>query len=206
MFQDQNIREVAEALYDNNLPYHNFGHILYVLSSAENLLAKCNKEQVSVDEKIIYYALLFHDAGYQDNHNDNGFDTKEAYSAELAGRALHENGIDEDIINDVKQAILCTHFSVHCTNNNDRAVKSSDLSGLAADYDFFKANTAKLMYEYEMLSGESMEWDHWKKMAAEKLELYFTEDFSLTSDNSGNLVYLKKARENIQRLLEDDLT
>lgn len=205
MFQEKVIKQAAETFYDKRLPYHNFGHIHYVLSSAEKLLARCEKEQVIVNEEVVYYALLFHDAGYQEDHNSKGFDTKEAYSADIAGRVLQEYDVEDNIINKAKQSILCTHFSVHCTSNEDKAVKASDLSGLAGDYDFFKGNAVNLMHEQKVLSGKEVVWDRWKVTAAEKLELYLEEDFSLTSDNTGNRVFLDSARANIQRMLQDNL-
>ena len=203
MFQDSELETVAKALYDDVLPYHNFGHVQYVLSSAAALLNQCRAENISVDEHVVYYALLFHDAGFRDDHTELGFDTKEAYSAALAEKSLAEQDIEAETIAAVKQAILCTHFSYPCQNNNDKAVKSSDLSGLAEDYDFFKTNAVHLMQEYEIMTGRKTSWNEWKQGAADKLRLYLSEDFSLTSDNAGNRRFTDLAESNIKRMLQD---
>ena len=50
----------------------------------------CASENINVDEKIVNIAILFHDAGYQENHTSLGFSTKESYSAFLAKEFLKE--------------------------------------------------------------------------------------------------------------------
>lgn len=205
--QDKEIEKTAAQMYEPKLPYHNFGHAVTVTRYSEELLAKCRSEGVQVDEKVVYYSLLFHDAGYHEDHVAKNFESKEAYSAELAEHALRDYGIDEETISRVKAAILSTHMDAKCYSNEDKAVRASDLSGLAAEYSIFKLNAVRLREEHELMSGEKISWDDWKKGVKKTLELFLREELELTSDyydEDGHSVFHKLTRENLDTLLADD--
>jgi predicted metal-dependent HD superfamily phosphohydrolase len=205
--RDEKIEKIAAQLYDRKLQYHNFDHIRYVLEEGEKIVARCRKEAVSIDEKIIYYAILFHDAGFIDDHLKKGFDSKEAYSADLAVRTLQGNGLDQEMVRKVRQAIMATHVDAVCESNEDKAVRAADLSGLAADYAFFKKNTIDLKNEYEMMSGRKLTWDDWKHMASQRIEMFLREELELTSDyynENGESKFHVNTRENIKRLMQDN--
>ena len=112
---DKVIEQRASAMYRSKLPYHNFGHAITVTRYAERIVEKCKREGVPLDEKVVYYALIFHDAGYHEDHLALGFETKEAYSAHLSEHALRDYGVDEETINKVKIAILATHVDANTT-------------------------------------------------------------------------------------------
>ena len=160
-----------------------------------------------LDEKVVYYALLFHDAGYHEDHLTRGFDTKEAYSADLSEHALRDHGVDEETIGKVKAAILSTHIDARCHSNEDKAVRASDLSGLAAEYSVFKLNAIRLRQEHELMHAESVSWDDWKLGVKERLEQFLKEELELTSDYrdvNGNSVFHIRTMENIKTLLADN--
>lgn len=203
---DEKLEKIAAELYDPRLHYHNFGHIRYVLDAGNKILNSCRREGVEIDETVVYYAILFHDAGFMEDHTAIGYDSKEAYSADIAVNKLEEYGVDGNIVHKVKQAIMATHVDARCTCPEDVAVRAADLSGLADSYEVFKENTIDLKKEYEMMSGTKLTWDEWKTMAAERIEQFLREELKLTSDyfnEDGESVFHVNTRENIKKLMED---
>ena len=207
MIRNPEIEKAAERLYDPKLAYHNFGHIEFVLSAAEKILENCRQENLSLDEEVVYLALLFHDAGFIEDHVARGHASKEEYSARLAEQILPEFGIDQSTIEKVVQAILCTHCDGQCRCNEDKAVRAADLSGLAADYKVFKDNAVKLMQEYKLLTGRDISWQQWKEIAVDRIGLFLREDMTLTAvelDERGESRFQAATRANMDRLLADD--
>jgi len=205
--RDEVIEKLAIEYYDPNMPYHNFEHIIYVLKSSDDIIRRCRNEGVDIDESVVYYALLFHDAAYHENHIEKGFESKEAYSAYLAARELEGNGIRQDVIEKVKAAILSTHCDAHCYSNEDKAVRAADLSGMGEDYEFFKENAINLKKEIEILSDTHVSWEKWKHAAIERIELFLREELELTNDYydaEGDSVFHKRVRNNLQILMSDE--
>ncbi len=204
---DKEIEKIASKMYDAKLPYHNFGHAVTVTRHSEVIIDKCKQEGVPLDEKVVYYALIFHDAGYQEDHTAKGYESKEAYSAVLAQEALRDYGVDEQTIEKVEAAILSTHVDARCYSNEDKAVRASDLSGLAAEYDIFKLNAIRLKDEHKLMHNEDVSWEDWKLGVKENLELFLREELKLTSDyydDNGESVFHLQTRENLEALLADD--
>ena len=205
--RDAAIEKLAIEYYDPKMPYHNFGHIIYVLKFSDDLIRRCRNEGIVIDESVVYYALLFHDAAYHENHIEKGFESKEAYSASLAARELEGNGISQDVIEKVKAAILSTHCDAHCYSNEDIAVRAADLSGMGSDYEFFKENAIKLKRESEMMSDTHVSWKEWKHAAIERIELFLREELELTNDYydaEGDSIFHKRVRKNLKTLMSDE--
>jgi predicted metal-dependent HD superfamily phosphohydrolase len=204
---DKVIEKIASEMYDSKMPYHNFGHAITVTRYSEGLIDKCRREGVPIDEKAVYYALIFHDAGYHEDHEAKGFETKEAYSADLARNALRDYGVDKQTIRKVEAAILCTHVDARCSSNEDKAVRASDLSGLTAEYEIFKLNAIRLKDEHELMNSETVPWEKWKQGVKRNLDLFLREELKLTSDyydENGNSVFHLQAKENLVTLLADN--
>ena len=204
---DKQLEKIASTMYEPKMPYHNFGHAITVTRFSERIIEKCQDEGVPIDEKVVYYALLFHDAGYHEDHVALGYETKEAYSADLSEKALREHGVDDGTIEKVKAAILSTHMDAKCYSNEDKAVRMSDISNLGADYQEFKLNTVRLMEEHALMKSVSVNWEDWKNSARDTLQLVLREEMDLTSDyydEDGNSVFHAKAMENLATLLDDD--
>ena len=204
--QDEKIEQIAAQYYDPELHYHNFDHIRYVLAAGEEILESCRREGIKIDEEVVYYAILFHDAGFREDHVARGFDSKEAYSAELAVRELTGNGLDSDKVQKVKDAILATHIDAKCVSNEDIAVRAADLSGMADDYRVFKQNTVNLKNELKLMSGKNLTWGEWKDLAAEIIEKFLRQELKLTSDyynEQGESIFHVNTRNNIQKLMLD---
>ena len=204
--RDKELEKIASRYYNPKLPYHNFGHVVTVIRESERMLEKCRAQGIRVDGKIVYYALLFHDAGYNDDHAALGFDSKEAYSAELSERVLKDNGVDQATIQKIKTAIMSTHVDAECTCVEDKIVRAADLSEMAAEYHVFKKNTLNLKRELEISHNRKISWDEWKQLAVSTIELFLREDMEVTNDYfdvNGESKFHKNAKANLETLLAD---
>lgn len=196
-------REVA-GLYSTELAYHNFGHALETLDAADDIVQKCIDEGIRVDAQVVYYALLFHDAGFLDDHHALGFATKEAYAADLAAVHLAGRGVARNTIEKVVAAILSTHKDASFITAEQKAVRAADLSGLAADYDRFVRNSANLKAEYERFNGKRLEWPKWVDNVSATIRFYLSQEIRLTtyfSDGDGRSRFHNAVRANLDRLI-----
>ncbi len=203
MVRDEEIERHAAALYSDALPYHNFAHALQCIETGRELVRRCREESVAIDEHVVYYALLFHDAGYHEDHFRKGFPTKEAYSVALAEAALIPRGVAAATVQKVAAAILATQRNAQFVTVEQKAVRAADLAGLAAEYGVFRSNTEKLKHEYELLTGRAITWDEWIDMADEVLSYFLTQDIRLTryyADEHGNSIFHMRTRANLNRL------
>lgn len=206
MIRNADIEKRAAALYDKRLPYHNFDHVLQVILAGEEIMEKCRADGIAFDEDAVYYAMLLHDAGFHEDHRALGFESKEAYSAALARQFLERMSISQSIISKVVSAILCTHVDGRCRTVEDRIVRRADISGMASGYDQFRADTVNLKQELEILSGQPVSWNEWKKQASERINLFLREDTGLVHDDydsDGEPVFLRRVRNNIDAMMAD---
>jgi hypothetical protein len=86
--RNAHLEQGAAELYSDQMPYHSFNHVLGTLAAGAVLVENCVNEGVPINGDVVYYALLFHDAGYHENHISKGFTSKEEYSAHLACSVL----------------------------------------------------------------------------------------------------------------------
>jgi len=196
----------AAALYSDALPYHNFLHVQDTLRAAETILGRCKAENIRADGEIVYYALLFHDARYQDDHVARGYRSKEAYSAALAAEALGEIGVAPAKIRKCTAAILATERDGTFVSAEQKAVRAADLSGMGAEYAEFLQHSLKLKREYELLHGSKLGWADWQRISAEVLRHYLSQEIRLTSyfhDERGESKFHARVRSNLERLLEE---
>lgn len=201
--RDERLEKVAETLYSSELPYHNFGHAIDAVTAGEKVIRRCQAEGVSIDEPIVYYALLFHDAAYHEDHEALGFDTKEGYSAHLAATALAQRGVSSKTIEQVVAAIMSTHRDGEFVTVEQKAVRAADLSGLAADYEIFYRGAENLRREHELLTGEAVAWPQWAERVAETLRFYLSQDLRLSryySNGNGASTFQKDGLANLERL------
>ena len=201
--RDPDLERAASENYSSDLPYHNYGHALTVALNGLKIAQDCRLEHIPIDEYIVYCALLFHDAGYHQDHQKMGFDSKEALSARIAREILGEKPRPTGFIERVENAILCTTREAVCTTIEDNAVRAADLSGLAADYTVFRHNTVLLKQEFEMLNGEEVSWAQWIERATTIVTGYLSQEFRLTkfySGPPGESPFHQKVKMNLDRL------
>lgn len=206
LMSDDKVAQLALRYYDSSLPYHNYGHIQDCLAAADAILARCRKKSVKVDERIVRWALLFHDAGYHEDHRAKGFDDKEEYSAQIAGRCLGENGATAQQVGLVQQAIRATRRGSEVPLTAEvQAVRAADLSQLATEYAVFKSNTVKLQKEHKKLSGSSVPWTEWVARVVPEVEGFVeAEAFrepALTDKEAGEMA--RRIRANLDKLKKD---
>lgn len=200
------IVQSARALYDDRLPYHNFKHIETTLEQAQLLVDECVSAGVKVDDQVVGYALLFHDAGYHENHTELGYSYKEDYSAKLASDILIKEGFEPGFIAQVLKAIDATKVDVRVTDEAPievRIVVRADLSGMAFSYTEFRDNSLKLKQEHEMIHGNVIELTQWKKMMKDIARAYLDQDFSISRPGNGSVQFYERARENFTQFGDD---
>lgn len=204
--REPNVEKLAGRLYSPELKYHNFDHALRAVRTGEEIVKHCHEEGVRIDGQVVYYALLFHDAGYIEDHQRKGFKSKEAYSAQLAAQALRSCGVRESVIHKVEKAINSTRRDAPFVSAEEKAVRAADLSGLAADYEDFVADAEKLRQEHALMTGEEIPWAKWKRKVAETIRFYLTQEIHLTSyysDAQGRSIFHNRVKENLRRLLAE---
>ncbi len=204
--RNPHLEKVAAALYSDEMPYHNFAHILGTLAAGEVLVDRCLSDGVPINPEIVYYALLFHDAGYREDHINKGFASKEEYSAHLAIQCLRAEGLPEGTIERVVAAILSTARDAQFASNEDKAVRAADLAGLASDYKTFRANAEKLRQEHEILTGRKVTWGEWKTSVKETIGFYLSQEIRFTQSDTGAnhaASFYAKAKQNLSRLLSE---
>jgi predicted metal-dependent HD superfamily phosphohydrolase len=199
--RNDQLEKAASKLYSDQMPYHNFNHVLRALAAGDELVERCLREGVPINGEIVYYALLFHDAGYHENHISKGFTNKEEYSAHLAVQCLRAEAIPEDTIKSVVAAILSTQRDAQFTSIEDKAVRAADLAGLASDYENFRSDVEKLRQEDEILTGRKVAWDAWKTSVEETIRFYLSQEIRLTQPDA---LFYAQANQNLSRLLSDD--
>lgn len=197
--------KVAKGLY-GDIPYHNFNHASEALESGYEIVARCQASNIEVDSDVIRYSILFHDAGYHENHEEKGFENKEEYSAYLAEKSLRSIGVSEEIIGKVKSCIVSTHKDAEFNTTEEKIVRAADLVGLAGEYEYFRDNAMKLKEEAEMMSGNKISLEDWKRMVGSIIGFYLSQDIRLTEcyrDEEGGSRFHKKTRSNLDRFLAE---
>ena len=86
--RNAHLEQVAAELYSDQMPYHNFKYVFGTLVAAELLMERCLKEGVPINGEVVYFALLFHDAGYHEDHINKGFTIKEEFLEQLHRKPL----------------------------------------------------------------------------------------------------------------------
>ena len=197
------------SLYSTTLAYHNFNHIIDVLLAAKKIMEDCASENINVDEKIVNIAILFHDAGYQENHTSLGFSTKESYSAFLAKEFLKEKNFETNTIDQIQSAILATEKNGRFIKAESKVVRAADLFGLSSQYNVFLKNAFKIKAEYELLTGKSVDWDEWKLATIKLLRQFVSREIELTdffSSRNGHSQFYKLVNMNLEKFLIESET
>lgn len=203
---DNKIIYLAKKLY-KPLPYHNFEHVIQMVNNAEIIINNCRKEKIPVNKKVVYYACIFHDAGYSEDCFKQGFDSKEEYSAFLAQKTLRRLGEEEKFIDLVRSCILATHREGFFKSNEEKIVRAADLAEMSKEYNVFLNNNYKLWEEVKVMTMKEIPWLEWKEKTVEIVNFYLSQDIKLTSahDNEqGESVFHKILKSNLDRFLIED--
>ena len=197
--RDLDLETEIESLYSAELAYHNFQHAIDTILAADNIIERCIEEGIRVDGRVVYFALLFHNAGFRDDHLELGFSTKEAYSAGLAVNRLIKRGEPQKTIDKVVSAILSTHKDAAFVTVGQKAVR-------AADYGIFLQNSVNLKSEYELFNDTNLSWGDWVKIVSKTIRFYLSQEIRLTSyfvNEHGESAFHQAVRENLERLIAE---
>lgn len=202
--EDVIIAEAAKQ-YSKMLPYHNFNHAKSAMQAGMTIVDRCEAEHIPVNRNVVRHALLFHDAGYHEDHQKQGYATKEAYAAAIARTVLLAHDCPDEYIRQVESAIISTHRDAVFATNEAKAVRAADLAGLAHDYPTFVRNSRALKREYELLHHTPLSWEEWKHMTREVIEHYLDQDIHLTGAHdteTGESSFHVKARAILRQFLD----
>ena len=195
---------LAKELYAD-LPYHNFEHALETMNYGYDLIERCKNYNISVDEQVVGYALLFHDAGYHKDQEAKGFETKEAYATSLAEGAMNSLGIDESLIKKTNKSIMATFYKNDPESVEEKIVRAADLRGLMGSYENFKKNSLKLKKEKEFLTGKEQSQKAWVGEVKKIISHYLSQDIKLTPehDQDGMSEFHTNAENNLKKFLQE---
>lgn len=178
------------------LPYHNFHHALEVLQRVEELLRCCEANNIAVNRDVVRLAALFHDAGYSDAVNT----TKEAHSAQIAGKELAGNFPDKDVAL-VIQVILATQVNVRPKTVEEKILRAADISSFAAKFSVFIKENELLRVEHQILTGDRLSDDEWKQLTKSIIEEYLLTEMAILPGIPGEEFY-SKTRTNVDLFLK----
>lgn len=200
--------EEAASKYYAEIPFHNFDHIKDVLEYAEGAMEEYEKEGIAIDKEAVKKALLFHDAGYHENHKDKGFDTKEEYSAAIAENELKKAGYSLEFIDVVKASILATMKNGQFFTKEHKMARIADISNMAGEYEKFLDCNLRLKNEIKYMNNKNFSWDEWKKMTKNIMEFYMGQDESMAitdkRDGKRKTYFYNGIKQNLEKFLSED--
>lgn len=199
------LRERAQDRYDDGLPYHSFDHVEDTLERAGELLSRCERHGIDVDEEVVQAALLFHDAGYHRDPEDEGHDSREALSASIAREELEDAGTDPATIDQVHDCIMATRPEAQAHTTEQKIVRAADLGGLAGSYEQFLEDAQALREEHAYLHDEHQPIQAWVEGVRRTLQFYLAQDIRLTPehDDGAESRWHRSVRENLERFLDE---
>lgn len=122
----ESVREQAKTYFDDVSPSHDWQHVERVYNLAESIAVK---EKADVD--VVRVAALLHDIGR--SREDRGeIENHEIWGAQEAVRILKAQGLDQDLINDVRHCIEAHRFSTEPEPQTLEAKIVSDADNLDA--------------------------------------------------------------------------
>lgn len=193
----------AQSLYSRRLAFHNFTHVKRTLRFADAIIQSAAIKSSDINLKIIYYAVLFHDAGYIKDQKSLGFNDKESYAASLAEEYLSRRGLESNEITKVVLAIKATHAEADCKTLEEEIVRGADISGMAAPYPDFLNMSIAIKNEQEFFIGLEIDWAQWVLGSEANLSIYLNEKITcgnLFSNSSGPSLFTRRLTANINQL------
>lgn len=176
---------------DSHLVYHNLPHTQGVVKAASQIA-----DHYQLNERdyfIVASAAWFHDAGYYIDYSDH-----ESRGADLAAAFLHGLGVEEPVIDEIRQCILATRMPQAPLNLLQQIVCDADLFHLGTSE--FPDKNKLMRKEVQLKTGAAINKDEWRLGTIRLLENhhYFTSycQLLLNDTKQENLNRLKgKAEE-----------
>lgn len=201
------LTKVAAGYYSQELPYHNFNHAVSAAQEGRRLAKLCRAEGLSPNEQVINLALLFHDAGYHEDHAALGFESKEAYSADIARRELTRMGVESSMVGMVCHAILGTRIPHGhlCRSLEDLIVRRADVVNIGGPFQPFFANTILLWHEWDMMNNHKT-WPQWQEFNNYILSHYLDERLAVWKGDllpDGKSKFVSQLGRNLEQLMKE---
>jgi hypothetical protein len=174
------------------LAYHGWGHITETREWIKDLVTRCRRADVVVDEVVLDHAVLCHDVLFQVPPKYYGFNSKEELAAHHAYNMLREMGAPEAHARKVERVILATHVLADPTTTEEILMRAADVKNVGGDYAEFKANTKRLHEESMHLSADSVSFRDFALRSFRYLSLYAWRYLRLTpeaTDTAGRSIW-----------------
>ncbi|ARN76916.1 phosphohydrolase [Nonlabens spongiae] len=148
---DSFVLDLFKDKLDEKFVYHNYTHTKRVVKSTQEII---DNTEISVkEEQALLLAAWLHDTGYtvdEDNHEEE--------SCKIAEQFLHDNNVDQGIIDQVKKLIMATKFKDTPQGKLEEIIRDADASHFAKDY--YKETSQLLKKEYALRGKEytNKEW------------------------------------------------
>jgi predicted metal-dependent HD superfamily phosphohydrolase len=160
----QYTRNYFDSHVDEKLIYHNRYHTEKVAEAADTI---GNHYQLKEkDFFIVHVAAWFHDIGYF----QGGAAGHEERGAAMAGSFLAGMGVDDPVVESIKNCIRATRMPQSPTNLLEDIVCDADLFHLGTD-EFIKRNKL-LRKEMEAVHDKKISKDEWRRSSIRFLELH----------------------------------
>jgi len=195
--------ELAKTHY-TNLDYHNWKHVESMRKYANKRIPDLGRLGVTLDANVVDDAILWHDADFKLDPQENGFISKEALAAATARINLLDLGHDEEYVEKVETAIIATQLGQPRPSNEATLVVESDLHNVAGPRKSFLINSVLLANE-QLKLGNSLPTSAKSFMegSAKFLSNYFADPFSYIADD-GSIIeqgsFTNKAMKNIRTI------
>jgi predicted metal-dependent HD superfamily phosphohydrolase len=184
---DDYVLHLFKERLDEIYVYHNYTHTKRVVKSTQEIID--NSDLDANEEKALLLAAYLHDTGYI-----HGADGHEEASAKIAKEFLEEQGVDNDVIEQVQQLIRATKFNDQPKGKLQEILRDADASHFAKDYYF---ETSALLKKELKLRGKDYTQKEWRR---ENIEV-FTEKHRYYSDYAVKNWNVQK-NENLMKLFK----
>lgn len=135
--------ELSKAYGSPTRRYHTQEHVQHCLNAFADVWT------YAVHPNEVLWAILFHDAIYEPDRNDN-----ERRSAEWACRVMQELQRPTDQVERVRSLIMATSHHAELRTSDEMLLVDIDLSVLGADSETFEAYDAAIREEYAWVTAE----------------------------------------------------
>ena len=134
------VKQLLADKLPENIKFHNLEHAKYVSENAALIGSNCG---LNADEiNLVKLSAWFHDIAYMDNPQNH-----EEKSAEIAAGFLSSKGVEDKIIEQVKNCILATKIPQQPKDILSKVVCDADMAHLAEDNYFERIE--KMREEWE---------------------------------------------------------
>lgn len=139
----------ARPFYSYELAYHNWDHALAVMRDVDVLAERVASRGTVLARGALQVAAAWHDAGFHEDHQMYGFETKEHYSAFLLEQHLAGTEVSDGEKEQMRLAILGTIHGSTRESLNTLALHRADVANIGGPYQSFVRSSLLLWEEHD---------------------------------------------------------